>query len=172
VADDLTPAQRSYAMSRVRSKGNLSTEQRMVVLLKAAGMTGWRRHLDLPGKPDFAFRRERVAVFVDGCFWHRCPRCFRMPTTNPEYWTRKIARNVARDRRVARELTAKGWTVVRIWEHSLERQPGRVIGRLRRALVSPSLPVLPGEANAVVQVGEAADGGPISDIGDPSVVKG
>lgn len=133
MADDLTPAQRSYAMSRVRSRGNATTELRVVQLLRSRGLAGWRRHQPLPGRPDFSFRREKVAIFVDGCFWHGCPRCFRMPATNVEYWETKIARNVARDRRTTRELRGKGWTVVRVWEHSL-REPDRVVSRVRRAL--------------------------------------
>jgi DNA mismatch endonuclease (patch repair protein) len=110
----------------------------MVRLLRAQGITGWRRHVDMRGRPDFVFRRERVAVFVDGCFWHGCPKCFRMPETNREYWERKIGRNVARDVRAARELRREGWRVVRVWEHSLA-QPPRVVGRLKRALsISPT----------------------------------
>lgn len=131
--DDLTPEQRSYAMSRVKARGNASTELRMVALLKAHRIHGWRRHLDIPGRPDFAFRRERVAVFVDGCFWHACPRCFRMPTSNADYWESKIERNKRRDSRVTRELRGKNWHVVRVWEHSL-REPDKVAARLRRTL--------------------------------------
>jgi DNA mismatch endonuclease (patch repair protein) len=133
MADDLTPSQRSYAMSRVRSRGNATTELRLVRAMRSHGITGWRRHPRLSGHPDFAFGRERVVVFVDGCFWHMCPRCFRMPATNVEYWRTKLARNVARDRRIARELRAQGWMVVRVWEHSLKR-PEAVAARLERAL--------------------------------------
>jgi DNA mismatch endonuclease (patch repair protein) len=72
-------------------------------------------------------------VFVDGCFWHACPRCFRMPATNRDYWEVKISRNVSRDRRITRGLRAKGWKVVRVWEHSLSR-PDAVAARIGRAL--------------------------------------
>lgn len=133
MTDNLSRRQRSRCMSRIRSRGNASTEQRLIEILQQARITGWRRHPDLPGNPDFVFRRERVVVFVDGCLWHRCPRCFRMPKSNVEYWARKIGRNVRRDRRNNRELRRRGWKVVRIWEHSL-RQPHRVASRLRRAL--------------------------------------
>jgi len=134
VADVLTPSQRSFNMSSIRSKGNRTTEQRMIGIMKAAGIKGWRRNYPLPGKPDFVFRRERVAVFVDGCFWHKCPACFRQPTSNEEYWQKKFARNVRRDRTVSAELRLRGWRVVRIWEHSLKREPARVATRMRRAL--------------------------------------
>jgi len=105
----------------------------MVALLRDRSITGWRRHYDLPGRPDFAFRRERVAIFVDGCFWHGCPECFRMPTSNTEYWQPKIARNRSRDRRVTRELRRRHWHVIRIWEHSLQ-DPDRVAARVQRML--------------------------------------
>jgi DNA mismatch endonuclease (patch repair protein) len=133
VADDLTPQQRSYAMSRIRSRGNASTEQRMVALLRAERFKGWRRHVDLPGRPDFVFRRERLAIFVDGCFWHHCPRCFKMPASNLEYWIPKIQGNRRRDRRVTRELQRRGWRVIRVWEHSFSR-PGAISRRIRLAL--------------------------------------
>lgn len=134
MADVLTPSQRSFNMSSIRSKGNRTTEQRMIAIMKAAGIKGWRRNYPLPGKPDFVFRRERVAVFVDGCFWHKCPDCFRQPTSNEEYWEKKFARNVRRDRDVTAELRLRGWRVVRIWEHSLKKDPPRVATRMRRAL--------------------------------------
>ena len=120
-------------MSRIRGKGNKSTEQRMVTLLKDHHITGWRRHCALPGKPDFVFRPQKVAVFVDGCFWHKCPRCFKSPSSNADYWVPKIQGNVRRDRRVNRQLRQRGWRVVRVWEHSL-RDPDRVAGRIVRML--------------------------------------
>ncbi len=120
-------------MARVRSHSNRSTELRLITIMKAAGITGWRRGVVLAGKPDFVFRAERVVVFVDGCFWHGCPKCGEVPASNAEYWGKKITRNRKRDRRVGRMLRAKGWMVIRIWECAL-RRPERVAGRLRRAL--------------------------------------
>jgi len=84
-------------MAAIRSHGNKDTELKLVSILRAARITGWRRHQPLPGRPDFIFRRQRLAVFVDGCFWHGCPRHCRMPRGNREYWQRKIAGNVARE---------------------------------------------------------------------------
>lgn len=120
-------------MSRIKSRGNETTEQRMVHAFRQAGITGWRRHQPIRGNPDFVFRPERVAVFVDGCFWHGCERCTRLPKSNVEYWKAKIGRNVARDKRNTRELREKGWRVVRVWEHALA-QPTRAVGRVRKAL--------------------------------------
>ena len=72
-------------MTRVRSRGNQTTEAAMVGLLRSAGITGWRRHPTMMGNPDFVFRRQRLVLFIDGCFWHRCPRCYREPTSNVDY---------------------------------------------------------------------------------------
>jgi DNA mismatch endonuclease (patch repair protein) len=119
MADVFTPEKRSEVMSRIRGKGNASTEQRMIRLFRANGIKGWRRNWPLPGKPDFVFPKLRIALFVDGCFWHRCPKCYRQPATNAEFWEAKIGRNVERDKDVGRELKKRGWKVVRVWEHQL-----------------------------------------------------
>jgi DNA mismatch endonuclease (patch repair protein) len=96
---------------------------------------GWRRHATLTGRPDFVFRKQKLAVFVDGCFWHGCAKHCRMPTAHSGYWNPKIASNKARDHQVNRLLRAAGWRVLRIWEHDLGRKrEDRVLGRLRRAL--------------------------------------
>lgn len=133
MTDRLTKDQRSRNMSRISNFGNASTELRLVKLFREHGLTGWRRHVRLPGRPDFIFRDRLVAVFVDGCFWHRCPRCNWIPTSNTDYWRTKFATNQARDREANRALRRAGWTVIRIWEHSLKR-PTIVMGRILRAL--------------------------------------
>lgn len=121
-------------MQAVRGRGNRSTELRLLDLLRVNRLSGWRRHLALPGRPDFVWRAEKVAVFVDGCFWHGCPVCARArPATNRAFWTDKIETNRKRDRRVSRELRSRGWTVIRVWEHSL-KQPGRVLARIAKAV--------------------------------------
>lgn len=135
MSDIFTPEKRSEVMARIRSHGNRGTELVLARLLRAQGLTGWRRGQKLPGRPDFVFRRERVCVFVDGCFWHGCPRHATWPQQNGAFWREKILRNRARDRRVTRELRAAGWSVVRIWEHALKK-PGPALARLRRALQS------------------------------------
>ena len=122
MADTLNAAQRSELMSRVRSRGNRATELRLISLLREHRITGWRRGAPLPGKPDFVFRAEKVAVFVDGCFWHGCPRHGRIPKTRVTFWTAKLARNAARDREVSRAMRAAGWKVLRVWECALTRE--------------------------------------------------
>ena len=129
--DSVSPEIRSRVMAQVRSQRNRSTEWRLRSALIRAGIRGWTLNpADVAGKPDFVFRSERVVVFVDGCFWHGCPRCCRMPSSNSAYWERKIKRNTMRDRAVARSLRKDGWRVLRIWEHDLKRIPG-VVTRIR-----------------------------------------
>ena len=101
-----------------------------------AGIRGWTLNaIDVCGKPDFVFRLHRLAVFVDGCFWHGCGTCQRTPTSNRGYWDHKIARNRRRDRKVTMALRREGWRVLRIWEHQLGA-PGTAIGRIKRALAA------------------------------------
>lgn len=133
--DTVSRAKRSAIMAAVRGRGNLSTELRMIVLMRAAGISGWRRSAPLPGRPDFVFRAAKLAVFVDGCFWHGCPHHGRTPKTRVAFWTAKLARNAQRDGAVTRALRAAGWTVLRIWECALARpRAGRTMARIARAL--------------------------------------
>lgn len=107
---------RSRIMRAVRSEGNKSTELVFAAILRRARSVGWRRHLSLPGRPDFSWPSLRIAVFIDGCFWHGCPRCYRPPKTNRAFWTEKVQSNRRRDRRVTAHLRREGWLVIRIWE--------------------------------------------------------
>jgi DNA mismatch endonuclease (patch repair protein) len=93
-----------------------------------------RRHLPLPGKPDFALREQKVPIFVDGCFWHGCPKCYTRPKTNRAFWDRKREQNMARDKRVTRQLRRQGWKVIRIWQHALQKSPTTCLTRIRRTL--------------------------------------
>jgi DNA mismatch endonuclease, patch repair protein len=133
MADIYDPAKRSALMSRIRSAGNSSTELRLTAIFRTFSITGWRRKQQLPGRPDFVFRRERVAVFVDGCFWHACPRHGSLPKSNADFWHKKLAANVARDDAVSRELRQLGWFVIRLWEHEV-REPAQCACRVMRAL--------------------------------------
>jgi DNA mismatch endonuclease (patch repair protein) len=113
-------------MSRVRSKQNRSTELALIRIFRDEGITGWRRGYRLFGSPDFVFPKLRVAVFVDGCFWHGCPKHASIPVSNRAYWEAKLQRNKNRDRQVTLALRAAGWGVIRIWECNL-RLPKRTI---------------------------------------------
>ncbi len=121
MADVFSAKKRSAIMSRVRSKGNRATELRLITLLRHAKITGWRRNWPLFGHPDIVFPKHRVAIFVDGCFWHCCPIHRTRPATNRAFWDKKLARNIARDRLVISTLQAAGWFVLRIWQHELGR---------------------------------------------------
>lgn len=125
--------ERSGIMSRIRSSGNAATEIRFIDIARKYKITGWRRGSKLPGRPDFVFSRQRVAVFIDGDFWHGNSRNFRLPKSNIDYWTDKILSNKRRDRRVNRELRSRGWKVLRFWQSSLKKEC-IVVARLRNAL--------------------------------------
>ena len=126
---------RSELMSRIRSSGNATTEVKLLRLMRAAGIKGWRRACPLPGKPDFVFYKIRLVVFVDGCFWHghHCGRSL-VPKRNTSAWRNKILTNRRRDVRVARQLRSLGWKVLRVWECRLAKLPNACVQRIRRAL--------------------------------------
>ena len=132
--DHVTKEVRSRIMAAVRSCGNTTTELPLTKLLWAAGLRGYRKQWPVAGKPDFAWPGRKVAVFVDGCFWHGC-RCKRLPRTNTEFWRNKIETNKRRDRRVSQRLRRNGWFVVRIRECAV-RKPS-TIARIARAVAPP-----------------------------------
>jgi DNA mismatch endonuclease, patch repair protein len=167
MADVFDAAKRSQVMSRIRSRGNKTTEEAMRRALRDARITGWRRHVELrplqhPAgrlkansrrrikvRPDFLFREARLAVFVDGCFWHQCPLHSNKPTSNSEYWTTKLQRNVARDRRATRALKAAGWAVLRVWEHELideARVTRKVLRNLQASGHAKNIPLVRGRS--------------------------
>lgn len=137
MADVFSKKKRSELMSRIRGRNNKGTEVVLASLLRKNGISGWRRHAPLPGTPDFALRAHRVAIFVDGCFWHGCSRCGNKltPATNRGYWLPKIKANRSRDRRADRNLRQAGWHVLRIWEHDLKKKPEFCVTRIRQAIV-------------------------------------
>lgn len=135
--DMFDQATRSALMGRIKSNGNKTTEVKLSEIFRANGFSGWRRKQLLFGKPDFVFIKQRVCVFVDGCFWHGCPKCYREPSSNASYWSAKIQRNKARDRIVTKTLNGAGWRVMRIWKHQLSNATRTtLLRRLRRNLIS------------------------------------
>ena len=133
MTDMFSKQKRSEVMSRIRSKGNQETEVRLARMMRMTGIKGWRRHLPIPGRPDFSFRKHKVAVFVDGCFWHGCPVCFRLPKQNRAFWKAKIEGNRKRDRSVNGRLRRLGWKVIRIKECQLKHSD-RVVSKIRKAV--------------------------------------
>jgi DNA mismatch endonuclease (patch repair protein) len=120
LVDTVGKRKRSQIMAKVRSRGNASTELKALKLLRSYKITGWRRGVRLFGKPDFVFLKSKVALFIDGCFWHGCPRCYRAPKSAQDYWSAKVARNKRRDVAVSKLLKSQGWKVLRIRECQLK----------------------------------------------------
>lgn len=138
MSDVLSKAKRSEVMTRIRSRGNKTTELAFAKLLRRHRISGWRRHVPLTllesmdgcqkvakrrphVKPDFVFQELRIAVFIDGCFWHGCPIHGTKPAANREFWRIKLNDNRARDRFVTNALRKQNWTVMRLWEHQLSK---------------------------------------------------
>ena len=162
MADVFTKAKRSDVMSRIRSRGNKDPEVALIRVFRTHRITGWRRqqvirtNVQRPTpnfersklcvgrwtfsrpfvvRPDFVFRQKRLAVFVDGCFWHGCPQHATKPRNNAAFWRKKFAANRARDRLVTRTLRQNGWRVLRVWEHELvSRHEARLVRRLAAAI--------------------------------------
>ena len=134
MTDTVDKATRSRYMAAVKSRGNLSTEARMVRLLRVNSLLGWRRHVSLPGTPDFCWPKKKAALYVDGCFWHGCPHCYQTPKSNVRYWKEKVEGNKRRDSRVNSILRTRGWTVIRIWECQLAKNSGRCVARIKKAI--------------------------------------
>jgi len=128
-------------MARIRGK-NTRPEKRLRAALWSAGLR-YRLHVSTPaGRPDLVFTRRKICVFIDGCFWHGCPSHYVLPRSRQEFWLAKLRDNVVRDRRQTNELEAKGWIVIRVWEHEVFEQLDQVVSRIRTAvngrLVTPS----------------------------------
>ena len=153
MADVYTRAERSALMAKVRGRGNLTTEEALAKIFRVEGWSGWRRQRAIGGRvaagtrfrvrPDFVFAARRLAVFVDGCFWHGCPQHGTRPRGNAAFWRAKFRRNQARDRRDTRRLGRAGWKVLRLWEHELKpKARSALLAKLRdvfaRARKSPT----------------------------------
>ena len=108
-------------MSHIRSKNNKSTELKLIKIFKEYGITGWRRNYNVKGHPDFVFLKQKIAVFVDGCFWHGHGCQKHKPKENREYWEKKIKYNKRHDRQITKLYKLRGWNVIRIWECELKK---------------------------------------------------
>lgn len=130
-----TTPQRSKNMSAIRGNGNQSTELKLISIFRKNGICGWRRHArNIYGKPDFTFSENKVAIFVDGCFWHGCQEIKKLPVTNKSFWKKKLENNRKRDLLVNKTLKMSHWRVIRFWEHELKRNPDGVVQKLKKAL--------------------------------------
>ena len=162
MADVFSKSKRSEVMSRIRSRGNKATELALAKLLRRHGITGWRRQITISIRSsrrkeahssnqnlvraslprllrvnvDFVFRQARLAIFVDGCFWHGCPQHATQPKNNRAFWRRKFSRNKQRDKVVNQALRKAGWRVLRIWECRLRKSPQSCLRRIMRGLTA------------------------------------
>lgn len=134
MADVLTKEQRSFNMSRIKSK-NTKPELTLRSLMRKEGLWGYKIHPPLPGKPDILYSKYKLAIFVDGCFWHQCKKCFIMPRNNRNFWLEKLERNIRRDNEVNKKLHAIGYTVMRIREHEIKNNPDRSCARISSILL-------------------------------------
>lgn len=122
MADIFDEKKRSEIMSKVRSKNNKSTELKLIDVFKENGIVGWRRNYSVKGHPDFVFLDKKIAIFVDGCFWHGHDCRNTRPSDNADYWTKKRERNIKHDKEITELFEQRGWTVIRIWECELKKK--------------------------------------------------
>lgn len=120
MADVFDSKKRSDIMSKVHSKNNKSTELKLIQIFQKNNITGWRRNYPVKGHPDFVFLDKKIAIFVDGCFWHGHDCRNTCPSDNAEYWNKKRERNIRHDNEVTALFEQRGWTVIRIWEVSVK----------------------------------------------------
>jgi DNA mismatch endonuclease, patch repair protein len=131
--DVFNKRKRSHIMSLIRSENTLP-ERIVSKLLRRNGVYFAKNAKSVTGRPDFLFRRKKLAVFIDSDFWHGHPTRFKMPKSNVEFWSEKIGRNKRRDRRVVRILRNDGWKVLRLWEYDVKKRPEKSIERIMAAL--------------------------------------
>ncbi|MBQ7727240.1 MAG: DNA mismatch endonuclease Vsr [Clostridia bacterium] len=140
MADVFSKEKRSDIMRQVRSKGNKSTELKLIEVFDSLGIKGWRRNYSVIGHPDFVFLKQRLAVFVDGCFWHGHDCRNTRPVNHADYWLAKRERNQKHDAEINRRFESRGWTVLRLWECELKKSNRAILEeKLRRAILEEDL---------------------------------
>lgn len=135
MADVFNQEKRSSIMKQVKSQGNKTTELRLITLFNKHGITGWKRNYQVKGHPDFVFLQKRIAIFVDGCFWHGHDCRNTRPSDNQEYWAKKRERNIRHDQEVTALFEKRGWTVIRIWECELKNKNIHLAEQKIRSLI-------------------------------------
>ena len=136
MADVFDKQQRSQIMRKVKSCGNKSTEIKLISVFRENNISGWRRNYAVKGHPDFVFLKMKIAVFVDGCFWHGHNCRNTTPSDNKDYWDKKRERNIRHDREVTAIFEARGWTVIRIWECELKKKNFTILMKKFEPLLS------------------------------------
>jgi len=120
--DKVSKKVRSQIMSNVRSKNNKTTEWKFRAALIRNGYRGWKVRPKIDFSPDFIFQNKKIAIFIDGCFWHGCRKCKKIPSSNHNYWFQKIKNNRKRDKKANNDLKCDGWIVLRFWEHEIKNR--------------------------------------------------
>ena len=126
MADNLSREKRSKVMSSIRGK-NTKPEITIRKLLWKVGIRYRIHNKSIYGTPDISIMKNKIAIFIDGCFWHGCKRCYKEPTTNTAFWREKIHNNKKRRLKVRRILKKQGWNVQEFWEHQVNSRPHSVI---------------------------------------------
>lgn len=129
MADVFSSDKRSEIMKKVKPAGNKTTEMQMIKVFDEFRISGWRRHYDVKGHPDFVFPKKRIAVFVDGCFWHGHDCRNTRPENNKEFWEKKRNRNIQHDKEITSQFESRGWTVIRVWECELKKKNRELLER-------------------------------------------
>lgn len=127
IRDKRSPLPSNETVSKIMSHNKAKNTKPELIVRKGLwenGFKGYRLHpKNIPGKPDIAFIGKKIAIFVNGCYWHRCPTCnYPIPKSNSEFWENKFSKNVERDQRKVKELEELGWKVVTIWECEIQVQ--------------------------------------------------
>jgi hypothetical protein len=122
MTDIFNKNKRSDIMRKVHSNGNKTTELRLIEIFKQYNISGWRRFYKVKGHPDFVFLEKKIAIFLDGCFWHGHNCRNLTPQNNKEYWEKKKNRNIYHDKEITNLFEKRGWTVLRIWECELKNR--------------------------------------------------
>ncbi len=138
MADIFDNEKRSEIMRKVKSKKNKSTELRLIEVFKKNGIAGWKRNYPVKGHPDFVFSKEKIAVFVDGCFWQVNFCRNTRPAEKQEYWQKKRERNMKHDKDVTAMFAARGWKVLRIWECELKNKHEAILVEKIQSILSRS----------------------------------
>ena len=136
---DIPAPLNSHVAKSMRSNTRKDTKPELVLrkALREAGKGGYRLQWEVPGHPDIAYPGRKVAIFVNGCFWHRCPFCdLPLPKSHTDFWNEKFDKNVERDRRKTYELESMGWIVIIVWECELKKNLEEVVSRITNALES------------------------------------
>ena len=135
MSDVFDKEKRSQIMQAVKSKNTKTTELAMINLFREHHITGWRRTYPVKGHPDFVFLEKKVAVFVDGCFWHGHDCRNTRPADNADFWRKKREHNIQHDMEITSAFEKRGWTVLRIWECELKKKnQEKTLERIIKAL--------------------------------------